>query len=166
MTAHSSIEKFGAFLRKTRTEHSVSARELAELLGVTQATIYKWERGEQVPVQSNYDELCRLIPSLRNGPLPPCQNITKPRGAEGFTFPTPEAPQSPARPRPAHPSGTVSIPRTHHSAVLAASHRYASALVHRERLRQALDTVAQEVERRHRDLQLAAAHAARARLRK
>lgn len=56
---------FGAFLRNYRTLSKLTQGELAERLGVSQATISRWEKGQQEPDRQQIDRLVKVIPEIQ-----------------------------------------------------------------------------------------------------
>lgn len=54
----------GRAIRKARSKHSWSQRELAERIGVSQATISHWERGEEYPSFAHLAVLGSTLPEV------------------------------------------------------------------------------------------------------
>lgn len=53
--------KIGKLIAKCRKEKNLTQKELAELLGVTDKAVSKWENGICLPDVSLYKELCSLL---------------------------------------------------------------------------------------------------------
>ncbi len=51
----------GTFIRECRKEKELTQEELAELLGVTQKSVSRWENGRTMPDMSLYEPLCRAL---------------------------------------------------------------------------------------------------------
>lgn len=52
---------FAHFLRNTRIKRGLSVAEVADLVGVSQASIYFWERNHCRPKDANLAALCRAL---------------------------------------------------------------------------------------------------------
>ena len=55
------MNKLPALLRKIRRERRMTQVEFAQLIGVDQSTISKWERGTETPQFRNYDAITRAL---------------------------------------------------------------------------------------------------------
>ncbi|MEI3499218.1 MAG: helix-turn-helix transcriptional regulator [Bacilli bacterium] len=53
--------KIGKFISNKRKEKNITQSELAELLGITDRAISKWENGICMPDASNILELCNIL---------------------------------------------------------------------------------------------------------
>lgn len=53
--------KIGKYIAGKRKERGMTQAELAELVGVSDKSVSKWERGVCLPDVSNYTELCRVL---------------------------------------------------------------------------------------------------------
>lgn len=53
--------KIGKFISNKRKEKNITQSELAELLGITDRAISKWENGICMPDASNILELCDIL---------------------------------------------------------------------------------------------------------
>ena len=53
--------KTGALISAARKEKSLTQKQLAEKLGITDKSISKWERGISFPDVSIVEELCQLL---------------------------------------------------------------------------------------------------------
>ena len=51
----------GKRLKTLRTEHDMTARELADEIGVSYTTIYRWENGERIPDGFNMGKLMNIL---------------------------------------------------------------------------------------------------------
>ncbi len=51
------MDEFTSFLKKQRAIHGLSQKELAEKVGVPQASIGQWERNEVSPTMKNIKKL-------------------------------------------------------------------------------------------------------------
>lgn len=109
--------EFGPFLKATRIQEGMRAKDLAELLDpkVSPSAINNWESGICNPVRVNYDQLCALMPNLRTGPKPALstQNFKMMPGrrpnsardvARAFTLPAPTPPPVAPTPVPVPPT--------------------------------------------------------------
>ena len=54
-------EKIGKFISVKRKEKGITQSELAELLGISDRAISKWENGNCLPDASNMQELCKIL---------------------------------------------------------------------------------------------------------
>lgn len=54
-------EKIGKFISECRKEKQMTQEQLAELLGVTNKSISKWETGNCLPDASKYQALCKIL---------------------------------------------------------------------------------------------------------
>lgn len=54
-------EKIGKFISIKRKEKGITQSELAELLGISDRAISKWENGNCLPDASNMQELCKIL---------------------------------------------------------------------------------------------------------
>lgn len=54
-------EKTGKFIAEVRKEHNLTQKQLAEVLGVTDKAISKWECGRSMPDNSILIELCQVL---------------------------------------------------------------------------------------------------------
>jgi len=89
---------FGEFLRAAREREALSPYDLAELLELSPAAIYGWERDESTPVADNYGRLLEVLPALAapGVPRPEVRDIPKPVGRGGIQEPPPAATLTPA----------------------------------------------------------------------
>ena len=55
------IKKVGKFIASCRKEKNMTQKELAELIGVTDKSISKWERGINLPDSSLIIPLCQCL---------------------------------------------------------------------------------------------------------
>ena len=55
------LKKIGAFIAKCRKEKNMTQKELAELIGVSDKSISKWERGINLPDSSLIIPLCNCL---------------------------------------------------------------------------------------------------------
>lgn len=64
--------EFGPFLKEVRLRSGARASEIAELLDppVSASAVNNWEAGNSNPVPQNYEQLCALMPALKDGPKP------------------------------------------------------------------------------------------------
>lgn len=53
--------KIGRFIAECRRERKITQEQLAELLGVTNKSISKWETGNCLPDPSKYNLLCEIL---------------------------------------------------------------------------------------------------------
>lgn len=54
-------EKIGKFIASLRKEHSMTQKELAQRLGVSDKTVSKWETGRGLPEISIMQSLCEIL---------------------------------------------------------------------------------------------------------
>lgn len=54
-------DNFGSFLLKCRKEQNLTQQQLAEMLYVSNSTIYKWEKGISMPGLDMYDKLAEVF---------------------------------------------------------------------------------------------------------
>ena len=54
-------EKIGKFISIKRKEKGITQSDLAELLGISDRAISKWENGNCLPDASNMQELCKIL---------------------------------------------------------------------------------------------------------
>lgn len=59
-------EKIGKFISIKRKEKGITQSELAELLGISDRAISKWENGNCLPDASNMQELCKILNIIIN----------------------------------------------------------------------------------------------------
>lgn len=59
-------KEFGRFLRQWRRTSDIKQSRLADILGVTQATISRWENGTQRPAPLQYDLIDQMMTRKRN----------------------------------------------------------------------------------------------------
>ena len=52
---------FGLFIKSKRTEKSLSQKELADILFVTESAVSKWERGLSYPDITMVANLCKTL---------------------------------------------------------------------------------------------------------
>ena len=53
--------KIGQFIKTTRKEKGLTQREVAEILGISEKTVSKWETGNGLPEVSLMLPLCELL---------------------------------------------------------------------------------------------------------
>lgn len=53
------IKVFAERLKRLRLEHKLSRKELAEIIGVSESTVYRWENGKKAR------KISALVPLLR-----------------------------------------------------------------------------------------------------
>jgi transcriptional regulator with XRE-family HTH domain len=51
----------GAFIRMMRKEKGMTQEQLAEMLGVSQRSVSRWENGKTMPDLSLYEPLCKAL---------------------------------------------------------------------------------------------------------
>ena len=54
-------EKIGKFIAECRKEKSITQKELAEKLGVTDKTVSRWENGHYLPDISLFNDICSIL---------------------------------------------------------------------------------------------------------
>jgi|LSQX01.2.fsa_nt_gb transcriptional regulator with XRE-family HTH domain len=54
-------EDIGAFIRMMRKEKGMTQEQLAEMLGVSQRSVSRWENGKTMPDLSLYEPLCKAL---------------------------------------------------------------------------------------------------------
>lgn len=54
-------EQIGAFIATMRKEKGMTQEQLAELMGVSQKSISRWENGKTMPDFSLYESLCEVL---------------------------------------------------------------------------------------------------------
>lgn len=55
------MDKFRINLKKKRKEHGLSAKSLAEKLGITHQSVSSWERGESMPSTGKLEKLAEIL---------------------------------------------------------------------------------------------------------
>lgn len=83
-------------IREARVAEGMTTRAMADVVGVSEYTIYAWERGAAKPTVESWRRLCDLFPSLRGMPTPEGLSSKKVKYREP-TAPAPEAPLLAAR---------------------------------------------------------------------
>ena len=54
-------QNIGAFIAQKRKEHNLTQEQLAEMLGVSNKTVSKWETGKNMPDYSVVEQLCKIL---------------------------------------------------------------------------------------------------------
>jgi transcriptional regulator with XRE-family HTH domain len=55
------LVKIGKYIAKKRTDAGMTQRQLADMLGMSDKSVSKWERGICLPDVSVYSDLCRNL---------------------------------------------------------------------------------------------------------
>ena len=54
-------EKIGKFISERRKKKKITQKEFAELLGVTDKTVSRWENGHYLPDVSLFNDVCEIL---------------------------------------------------------------------------------------------------------
>ena len=55
------LSESGANLRRLREKRKLSVSQMSDLLGVTNAAVYRWEEGVAMPTLDNIRNICGLL---------------------------------------------------------------------------------------------------------
>lgn len=76
----SKVPTFGGALAAAREQAKLTREELGALCDVTRRAVEKWECNDNYPVKEHYENLLRVLPSLKDAPEPKVRDIEPPVG--------------------------------------------------------------------------------------